>query len=158
LASQPQTAEVEAHVIGSSLRGHEYRFHGFVLRLVRHEDRDGHAGEQRPAGSTQHHLAHPGMAVDAHHDKVGIVIGGTRQDHPADIGIRRHILLERDLDAMAREPGGRVGTRFGTVAFGRSCGIDDKDDDLLRRLEKRQSVSMTLISRRWPGCWSRRLS
>ena len=88
-----------------------------VLTLVRHEDRDGHAAQQRPAGAAQHHLAHPGMAVDAHDDEIGTLVGGARQDHRADIGIRRHIALDRDLDAVAGEPGGRIGARFGAVAL-----------------------------------------
>ena len=78
------------------------------LALMRHEDRDGHAVKQRPAGAAQHHLPHPGMAVDAHHDQIDAVIGGARQDHPADIGIRRHIALNRDLDTVPAQPGGRV--------------------------------------------------
>ena len=29
------------------------------------------------------------MAVDAHHDEIGAVVSGARQDHLADIGLRR---------------------------------------------------------------------
>ena len=62
-------------------------------------------------------------------------------NHPADIGVRRHVALDRDLDAVTDEPGGRVGARFDAVAFGRYRGIDGQDDDLIRRREERQRVA-----------------
>jgi hypothetical protein len=93
-----------------------------------------------PAGPAQHHLPHPGMAVDAHHDEVGTAVGGKRQEHSAHVGIRRHITLDRDLDAVPAEPSGRVGAQFCAMAFDRSRRIDGQNDNPLRRLEERQGV------------------
>jgi hypothetical protein len=77
------------------------------------------------------------MAVDVHHDEVGTAVGGTRQDHPAHIGIRRHIALDRDLDAVPAEPSGRVGARFCAMTFDRSRRIDGQNANPLRRREER---------------------
>ena len=49
---------------------------------VRHQRRHGHLGEDRPGHAAEHELAHPGMAIGAHHQKVralaGEVRGGSR--------------------------------------------------------------------------------
>jgi hypothetical protein len=48
----------------------------FRRLLVRDEQRRRHAGQQRAAGAAQHPLAQARMAVDAHDDKIDIVVGG----------------------------------------------------------------------------------
>ena len=52
------------------------------------------------------------MAVEAHDDQIGILVGGTRQDHAADVGIGGGIALNNRLHAVPGKPSGDVGTRL----------------------------------------------
>jgi hypothetical protein len=94
---------------------------------VRHQDGHRHARQQAAAGPS---APAPARASGrrGHHDQVDAVVGRTRQDHAADIGIGRDVALDRDLDAVSDEPRGDVGTGSGPCPTA---------EDLGRRLERR---------------------
>jgi hypothetical protein len=74
------------------------------------------------------------VAVDAHNDQVGAVIGSAREDHLADLGVGCDVALDSHFDAVSTKPESRIRAWFGTMGIRRRLGIDRQKDDLLCRL------------------------
>jgi hypothetical protein len=55
-----------------------------TILSMREQSRQRHVPRNVPRRSAEHDLAEPGVTIGAHHEQVGIEIGGTRQDFVAD--------------------------------------------------------------------------
>src|SRR6185437_8645383 len=108
---------------------------------VRHEHRNGHRLQHRSRDAAQNELAHPRMAVGAHHDEVASEIRRARQQPLARRDIGGFVADHIGVHAMRMQPCKKA--RFGEVLADIVVAFRRNHDhgDALRALEQRQRIS-----------------
>ncbi len=107
---------------------------------VGEQDRHRHVLQDVGRGATQDELPQARMAVGSHHQKVGPLVGGGREQHVARVEPARGHRLHRHLDTVPGEMGGDVGPRHLAHPTGERFGVDHDQGDVASAREEWQRV------------------
>ena len=110
---------------------------------MRHEDRNGHGLHQASGDPAQPELAHPGMAVRAHHEQIEAFVGDAVEQQVGDQHVPCIDLVDFDADAVPCEMPRDVRPRDLAVLPGARVRVRRERHHVLRSLQQRKRVGLS---------------